>query len=406
MPHCWRARTNRLQPDEEREEDYDQETRTRSDWQETSLDALREEISRLKEDLRKNTQALEHLRQEKASQDEEMMKSKRAMEQQAEEISRLKEDLRKSTQALEHLRHEKTSLEEVLAKGTQACGQAEPEGTKHESNAAGWILPPYMEDKLEKLFHHPRDEDSSHWQSSQAGELSMDLRLAVEVLRSLAEETSSPEDYKRRVVREWEIACKEEALAHPDVRRSMAKLIPGGSSDRPLEGMLDEETRRACGVRMTEALETAAQRSTTTRSSWWRAGGGNSKFSIEAGAEAIYGTLEEFHGGLVERIGLPNKLDDLYKAMEEEHCNRRDSEETFTPPNYSSPTTPKQEWRAVTDGAERERLSDPDGRRRIRAVEDLMACEIVRGSKLRSEEVLALLLYTGTCESRVGRRGG
>eukprot|EP00960_Hanusia_phi_P020495 604082-Hanusia_phi.AAC.2 len=85
-----------------------------------------------------------------------------------------------------------------------------------------------------------------------------------------------------------------------------------------------------------------------------RAGGGSSeregeykgKFSMAAGSEAIYGALEEYHGGLIQRVGLPSKLEDLRKGMEDEQRSRADSEEPFTPPNYPHPTTPMAEWPA------------------------------------------------------------
>eukprot|EP00960_Hanusia_phi_P058987 764044-Hanusia_phi.AAC.1 len=64
---------------------------------------------------------------------------------------------------------------------------------------------------------------------------------------------------------------------------------------------------------------------------------------MAGGSEAIYGSLDEYHGGLVQRVGLPSKLEDLRQGMEDEHCSRSDSEEPFTPPNYPHSTTPKAE---------------------------------------------------------------
>eukprot|EP00960_Hanusia_phi_P061427 764842-Hanusia_phi.AAC.1 len=131
--------------------------------------------------------------------------------------------------------------------------------------------------------------------------------------------------------------------------------------------------------------------------SFEKVSGYNSKFSMEGGDEAIYGTVEEYHGGLIQRVGLPSKLEDLRQGMEDEHCNRTDSEEPFTPTNYSNSTTPKTEWQAATVAESRRRFSQ--GERVIRAWEELMEEERVKTARLRAEEVLALLLYTGTGEN-------
>eukprot|EP00960_Hanusia_phi_P043933 756354-Hanusia_phi.AAC.2 len=159
--------------------------------------------------------------------------------------------------------------------------------------------------------------------------------------------------------------------------------------------MQEKKTRSGIGIRIADTLAEVDAHTVTTVTSvnGWEES--KSKFSMEGGNDAVYGTLGEFHGGLVNLIGLPSKLDDLCKAMEEEHCDRNDSDETFTPPNYSTPTTPKLEWHAVTDPTERKRLSPPEGKRRIKAIDDLMKDERVKMARLRREEVVALVLYTG-----------
>ena len=70
----------------------------------------------------------------------------------------------------------------------------------------------------------------------------------------------------------------------------------------------------------------------------------------------MYGLIDEYFGGLMNRIGLPQT--ELMKAIEEEHCRDKDAEEAFTTSNYNITTTAKEEWLNVTDPERRRRLSE------------------------------------------------
>ncbi|EKX31219.1 hypothetical protein GUITHDRAFT_122574 [Guillardia theta CCMP2712] len=94
----------------------------------------------------------------------------------------------------------------------------------------------------------------------------------------------------------------------------------------------------------------------------------NDKFCV-----AEFGKLEEFHKGLLERIGYP--MLNFYDGMQQEHCERADSRDTFRTPNYLLETSPAQEWRAVTE--EEERVKACQGKRIVRSVEQLMGEEAV-----------------------------
>eukprot|EP00960_Hanusia_phi_P059476 764173-Hanusia_phi.AAC.2 len=222
----------------------------------------------------------------------------------------------------------------------------------------------------------------------------MELELASETLHELTVTTKTWEDFKQKVEKERELVYKQEALALADVRRSIAMQIPGGRPDCPLSGMEEEKTRRKYGVKIADALAEAQAGRTRGGSTVKREEENNSKFSMEEGKVADFGELDDYHGGLVDVIGLPTTLDDLYKAIEEEHCNREDSDKSFKPTNYNTETTPKYEWKAVKEAQLRRELSQ--GKRTIRAVEELMDDERVKQSGLRCEEVVALVLYTGT----------
>eukprot|EP00960_Hanusia_phi_P060603 764555-Hanusia_phi.AAC.1 len=227
--------------------------------------------------------------------------------------------------------------------------------------------------------------------SEKAKEICMELELPPQELQRLAKETKTWEDYKREVQRERELACKQEALARPDVLRRIAQQIPEGSPDSPLSGMEEQKTRREYGVKIADVLAEVQAERTKGGLTARMEEESKSKFSMEGGKDAIYGTQRDFHKGLVDLIGLPTKLDDLYEAIKEEHCDRTDSDKPFTTPNYNIPTTPRDEWLVVSDPA---RLTGGDGRK-IRVVEELMEDSRVLTSELRREEVVALVLYTG-----------
>ncbi|EKX30811.1 hypothetical protein GUITHDRAFT_122975 [Guillardia theta CCMP2712] len=272
-------------------------------------------------------------------------------------------------------------LHELEEASIPESGKAKQGEDSSSSDSGRWTLPPDMRDTLQVLYLS-RSQDSD--MTAGHGRVS-ELCLVVSM---------------RTIAREWELAYKQDMLARPDVLRRVAEQIGGGSPRSPLSGLLARETKEACGRRIANVLEAvqvtssdavSGRSAASARRSRGRSEGGNAKFSIEEGEEAIFGRLEEFHGGLIERIGLPSI--DLWKGLEDEHCHRKDSEEPFTPPNHNEVTTPKREWEAVTDPSMRRQLSQ--GIRRIRDVEGLMAEERVKEAGLRKEEVVPLLLYTG-----------
>ena len=214
------------------------------------------------------------------------------------------------------------------------------------------------------------------------------------------------EAFEARHVREWEVARKEEALAGVNVARVVAEQLPGGSEEAPLahlQGMSEEELWQFCRTSVAAGVEKLLRQQQESL----RVGDGdgdtgaeqfNTKFAQGEGmlTEATFGKMEDFTTGLVGKIGLPNPR--LMEAMRLEHCEGGDSMNNFTAPNYVTETTPAAEWKVVTDPEEGARVSrDSAGKRRVRALAELREVKEVKACepRLRDEEILALLLYTG-----------
>jgi hypothetical protein len=115
-----------------------------------------------------------------------------------------------------------------------------------------------------------------------------------------------------------------------------------------------------------------------------------SKFS---GTTLIVGSVLDFHRGLLGRLGQGPSLD-FERAMKLEHCQRSDSNDTFTTSNYKVCTSPAAEWSYAVDGQKPpdEQLSHG---RTIRPIEELMQLDIVKRAKLQRVEVISVSLYTG-----------
>eukprot|EP00960_Hanusia_phi_P040541 754516-Hanusia_phi.AAC.1 len=202
---------------------------------------------------------------------------------------------------------------------------------EHFRIAACWTLPPGEQAKLKESF----DSIGAKYKGltlSPGSELCLELGLSNYIIGDVADKASTLEEYARLVEREWELANKEAAPGRADMQRRIAQEVPGRFWDPPMPGMLQDEEARDGRIVAKHAAESKTPRTRITNS-LEKVGGYNSKFSMEEGSEAIYGALEEFHGGLVQRVGLPSKLEDLRQGMEEEHCSRADSEQLFTPPN-------------------------------------------------------------------------
>jgi hypothetical protein len=102
------------------------------------------------------------------------------------------------------------------------------------------------------------------------------------------------------------------------------------------------------------------------------------------------GTISDFHNGLTGRVGMPHL--NFKNAMRQEHCERAGCDVQFTTGNYKITTTPKREWQYILES-----LPCPDmgHERRIIPISELLQLDISKIAKLREEEVIAIVLYTG-----------
>jgi len=223
--------------------------------------------------------------------------------------------------------------------------------------------------------------------------------------------TMTYEEFEARFVREWEMAQKQQALRDIELIRAVAELLPGGSPEAPLAGLRDmssEAMESFCSRVVSQRVVSLLKKKQAILQQ--RDGQavavveqGNCKFGHGEAAlrKAQFGGMEDFTKGLVAKIGLPDAR--LRLALELEHCKRGDSKDEFSPGNYDTTTTPAREWQVVTDNEEAKRVSA--GLRRVLSLEAIKQLEGVRDvgvwaednpGGLRDEEILALLLYTGT----------
>lgn len=183
------------------------------------------------------------------------------------------------------------------------------------------------------------------------------------------------------------------------VARAVAECIPGGSPEDPLgqiKCMSNGDLRELCRQKVAERLQGVFEGERRKMHDGVARvvegeGGKIDQRDGKYGAELKFGDLSEYFGGLVEKIGLPDPY--LMRGMEREHCEKEDAGHEFKPGNYDITTTPRAEWKAVTDPQEGQRVSV--GPRRIKAVSGLMEVTEARNAGLTEAEMTALVLYTG-----------
>jgi hypothetical protein len=104
------------------------------------------------------------------------------------------------------------------------------------------------------------------------------------------------------------------------------------------------------------------------------------------------GHMVDFYKGLSSRIGFPHL--EFEKTMEAEHCSMAGSDMPFTTRNYGITTTARAEWGVVVRGDAPPPEHMLHGRV-IVSVEEKLTSVAARMAKLRREEVIAIILYTG-----------
>jgi len=292
--------------------------------------------------------------------------------------------------------------------GKFSVTSSEAPSKRHEmKGGSAWKLSPEQAVRLRAFFDKTSSSPSPSAIANdlgvfheECGEIPMQLGLSSDVFVDRRRSSSTFEEFCGSICREWEVLSKQSFLAkssQADVIRTLAECIPEGSPDNPLQFLqsssLEDVAMWCQGVvasRLAESfLSLKNLLQAEEEASRLLEGASepiNDKFCV-----AEFGKLEEFHKGLLERIGYP--MLNFYDGMQQEHCERADSRDTFRTPNYLLETSPAQEWRAVTE--EEERVKACQGKRIVRSVEQLMGEEAVVRAKLRKEEIIALILYTG-----------
>jgi hypothetical protein len=104
------------------------------------------------------------------------------------------------------------------------------------------------------------------------------------------------------------------------------------------------------------------------------------------------GDITHFEEGLLRRIGMPHL--EFLKAMRSEHCEETGCNLSFTTRNYGISTCPKKEWDIVVCGTAPRPEHMMHGRV-LPNIEQKMISDVAIKARLRREEVIAVVLYTG-----------
>jgi hypothetical protein len=141
-----------------------------------------------------------------------------------------------------------------------------------------------------------------------------------------------------------------------------------------LSGILKQHAR---SLREAEAAQAAVAEQTSTAA-------GKFAFTLHGG------DLDDYHGGVSERVGEPHA--DPAEGMEKEHTSSGDADVLFSSSNYGVTTCPRREWMIVTTGGVG--LRDGDARV-LRPLEYYDELERVKDAGLTRPQIIAIILYTG-----------
>ena len=246
-----------------------------------------------------------------------------------DQVRALQEKVREVEEGLREARAELEKAGEVAADLRARLAQAEAElqggGVEEDASGAGaagsWEPSGELRVKLREVFDkmdlnkdgviHEADRAET---SGLLNELHVEFGLRAEVVFETA---TTFDQFEARLVREWEVTCKEQALAGVNVARVVAELLPGGSPGAPmehLEGLSGQELRRFCRTSVAAGVEKLLrQQQETLREGRGRGDGdskeqGNAKFA-QGGkvlGQARFGKLADFTSGLLSKLGLPD----------------------------------------------------------------------------------------------------
>jgi hypothetical protein len=140
-----------------------------------------------------------------------------------------------------------------------------------------------------------------------------------------------------------------------------------------------------CTIHLREALE-VTKRQTMENSS------GDGKISKFSTFKMSCGSIDDFHEGLMGRVGAPSL--EFEKAMKAEHCLKGGCDHEFTTGNYHVTTCAKKEW-DITLGERPCPEEDRGHGRTIHSIEELEKQDLAKKAGLQRVEIIAVVLYTG-----------
>ena len=190
-----------------------------------------------------------------------------------------------------------------------------------ESGKERWSLPEEMKIRLKSLFDMlDKDKngvlDSEEKEAMRQGMTGLLIEYGVAAARfSTMPEGITLAEFFEWFQREWEVSSKMQALADLDVVRNVAELLPGGSPELPLGGLVNmeqESIRRMCREQAAAALAAALwKKQADVRQQANRIEGqkgkeveANNKFAIDGGhiRVAKFGAIDDFHKGIAGQV--------------------------------------------------------------------------------------------------------
>ncbi|KAJ1492127.1 hypothetical protein T484DRAFT_1772370, partial [Baffinella frigidus] len=228
----------------------------------------------------------------------------------------------------DRVREAEAAAAELRARLAQAEVDLKGGGTEEDASGsaakvnASWVTTEELRAKLRDVFGKMDlnkdgmvDEEERAEASGLLNSLHTEFGLRAEVV---FEKTMTFHEFEAKLMREWEVMSKEQALAGVNVARAVAEQLPGGSPDAPLEhlaGMSGEDLLHFCRSSVAPGLEKLLRlQQETLREGRARDDGdggaeqGNAKFA-QGGkllGQARFGKLTDFTTGLLAKIGLPD----------------------------------------------------------------------------------------------------
>ena len=200
-------------------------------------------------------------------------------------------------------------------------------------------------------------------------------------------------------------------VAGTSVEKLIANLLPVGTDDEPLAGVLamsEADVNERLQAMVPDlaallfdkigALRRAVQKTREARENA-QDGGSQSKFTnFEMKVGRSCGGMGDFKASITGRVGEPSP--DVFKGMMEEHTQREDSNAQFETGNYKISTSPQAEWDLVDAAAQGRALPEwIKGERVPRVLKTLAQYRADNPAAVRAglgdAEIYGLVLYTG-----------